>query len=110
MTEEIPEPALPDVGQTPLTMIGPLALECSESITEAFGPDAKVTTVAIVVEVFSQGENSLGHAINTIEYICSDPRRWVQQALLQEATNRATERNEDRVQEAAEAGEAPSDD
>ena len=82
---------------TPLSMIGTLAMEYAEQITETYGEDAKVATVAIVAEIFAGDGETF---IDTIEYACTDPRRWLQLALLSEAVGQAEERNADRVAEA----------
>lgn len=99
---------LPTLEPTVLSMVGGLAQEIAEAIEGHYGPEARVTCAAIVVEVHAP--DGQGGLVDDIEYMASDPRRWVQYALLGEALSIAEARNEDRAEEAAQLGMPPDDD
>lgn len=86
---------------SPLSRIGPVAVECAEQVEQYFGADAKVLSVVVVAEVLAQGPN--GQWVNSIEYASSENRRWIQLALLEQAVARATEHDEKRVEEVEDA-------
>ena len=82
--------------------LGDEALSLAEQLIEEYGEDVSVHNVCIVVDCTTERD---GATINPIVFRCNDPRPWVQLALLNEAANRADERNEERIEAAH-----PSDD
>lgn len=77
--------------------IGLEALALVDQLVEAYGEDVKIHTVAIVVDATAERD---GVTINPVVSRCSDPRPWVQAALLAEACTRAGERNEEAIEAA----------
>lgn len=58
--------------------IGDLVMEAMEHVQERYGEDATLGEVCIVMDVMHEGWS-------VITYHCSDPRPWVQEALLANA-------------------------
>ncbi|MBM3667128.1 MAG: hypothetical protein FJW90_06540 [Actinobacteria bacterium] len=62
------------------TLVGHVAADLMERISDQFGEEATVETVAMVIEVrHSDGEE---REATTITCSCSDPRAWAQAGLL----------------------------
>jgi hypothetical protein len=61
-------------------MVGHVAADLMEPVSGRFGEDARVETVAVVVEVRHPDDES-GEA-TTITCGCSEPRAWAQSGLL----------------------------
>ena len=61
------------------TMVGHVAADLMEQVSERFGEDATVDTVAVVVEVRHPDGDS---EATTITCGCSDHRAWAQSGLL----------------------------
>ena len=85
---------MPETHSTSLSPIGTTALEACEAIDNTFGKDVQIGSVIIVTEIIT------ADGTDTIEFYSSDPRRWLQLALLQEATARADARNDERIEDA----------
>lgn len=68
-------------------LVGEEALALIEHIEETYGAEAEVGTIMLVCDVTNESGT-------TITYGCSDHRRWVQIALLQEVTADAEEARE----------------
>jgi hypothetical protein len=77
--------------------IGAEAMAVVDDLRARYGDDVEVGTIAIVVDVLAESENG---PINPVTYSCSDPRRWVQVALLEEALDRAQVANAEREEQA----------
>jgi len=73
--------------------IGALSLEFMDFLAERYGEDYGLGAVAIIADVIA-GEDD--HPTNPIVFSCSDPRRWVQVALLREGLEEAEALNESR--------------
>lgn len=67
------------------TRVGEVAATLMELIAEAYGDDATVGVVAIVVEVDIPPSDPGEHGITEIQVRCSEPRRWIQAGLLESA-------------------------
>ncbi len=67
-------------GAIDTTLVGQVAAELMEQVSEQFGDEASVHTVAVVVDVHHP-EGEEGDS-TTITCACSDPRAWAQAGLL----------------------------
>lgn len=88
--------------------IGELAMQAMDQIEESFGDEATVGTVCIVADLVVKNDDEEGMPFNPIIVVCSDPRRWVQLAILQQAVQNAEEADCQRELEAK--GEPIDDD
>jgi hypothetical protein len=77
-----------------VAQIGTEAMALVDHLRELYGDEVRIGTIAIVVDVLADGED--GSPINPVTYSCSDPRRWVQVGLLEEALDRAQVANAER--------------
>lgn len=95
---DTPDFNIDDVGGDSLTAkLGSQVLRLEEFLREVYDNKFRALTVAVVVEgVVYDDDDEPTSAINPIHYACSDNRRWVQEALLAEARELATELNEGR--------------
>ena len=89
----------------PVERIGYLAMQLAEVIESTYGEEATVHGVVIVADVIAGPDDN---PINPIVVCGSDPRVWLQLALLREGLDIAEARNEARIEEAEQAEEGDS--
>ena len=70
------------------TAVGHLAAQLMDRLTEEYGEDAEIGTVAVVVEV------EMGNA-TAITYRCTDARRWIQVGLFGAAQRAVLEQDDE---------------
>ena len=70
--------------------LGSLTLDFMELCKEEFGEDVRLGDIAIVADVLDKG--------NPVAICCTDPRYWIQEALLREALDAAERMSEARLE------------
>jgi len=78
------------------TRVGQVAAELMEAIAEGYDDAVEIGAVAVIVEVGTTDDADEGWT--TVNYRCSDTRRWVQAGLL-DAAKRAVFASSERADE-----------